>query len=528
MKKLAFVIIGAFMALSLSAQYKYYVYLKDKNGVEFNPTEYFHPKALERRTRCGVAINQTDFPVSEAYKNTVLTKADSCTATSRWLNMITIWGNENLATELLELEFVKSVNKAPMNAVITMATQKADDISQEAADRYATFQLERMNGFAFHDAGYTGKGIRIAVLDAGFSGFDGHDGLEHLNIEANYDFVRKESFVYDYSSHGTGVTGCIGGRMGDDVFTGLAYEATYLLARTEKSKTEKFSEEEFWLEAAEWADKNGADLINSSLGYTKPRYFIEQMDGKTTLVSKAAQMAFAKGIVVVTSAGNEGDGDWKYIGSPADADSVLAIGGIDAYKDYKIDFSSYGPNSRGLLKPNVSALGTAVSARSDGGFGKMSGTSFSSPLVAGFVACYMQANPDKTQQDVFEAIQQCGHLYPYYDYVHGYGIPVAWKALGNENAWPEGNAELVTNDGDLVLEVDFKYFAETLNNDSTELAKKNIYLHAVNEEGKLLYYSVLHISNPAEVLIELDDDRLEGAAIIRVHFEGKTLEYNLR
>ncbi len=187
---------------------------------------------------------------------------------------------------------------------------------------------------------------------------------------------------------------------------GLATEAEFLLARTEVN-TEPFSEEENWLAAAEWADKNGADIISSSLGYTLPRYFQYQMDGKSTLVARAATMAFEKGILVVNAMGNDGAGKWFVVGTPADAEEVLSVGGVDPFTNVHISFSSFGPTADGRMKPNVCAAGQALVA-SPKRITKAYGTSFATPLVTGFAACVLQLNPDFTVQELKTNIEQSG------------------------------------------------------------------------------------------------------------------------
>jgi subtilisin family serine protease len=174
--------------------------------------------------------------------------------------------------------------------------------------------------------------------------------------------------------------------------------------------------------AAEWADKNGADIINSSLGYTFQRYLPEQMNGKTAFVTRAAQFAVDKGILVVLSAGNEGESSWKRVTAPGDATGALTVGGIDPSTGIHIGFSSYGPSWDKRLKPEVTAYGRALVA-SKNGFATAEGTSFSSPLVAGFAACLKQKYPDITNTKLKEIICQSGDLWPYYDYAHGYGVP---------------------------------------------------------------------------------------------------------
>jgi len=218
------------------------------------------------------------------------------------------------------------------------------------------------------------------------------------------------------------VLSCIAGKIGD-MQIGLATGAEFILARTE-TWTEFYSEEEYWVEAAEWADREGADIINSSLGYTYHRYFREQMDGQHSLVTRAADLAAKKGILVVNAAGNDGDNEWKFIGAPADGDSVLSIGGIAPEYGVHTTFSSFGPTRDKRLKPNVCAYGH-VTGSGPKGVSRTQGTSFSSPLVAGFAACAKQTRPGYSNMQLYDAIQKSGDLYPYFDYAHGYGVPQA-------------------------------------------------------------------------------------------------------
>ena len=231
-----------------------------------------------------------------------------------------------------------------------------------------------------------------------------------------HDFLKNQESVYHGGSHGGEVLSCLAGRLPDGTCLGLAPGAAFLLARTEQMFRERYAEEEAWLAAAEWADRNGADIINSSLGYTTGRYFPEQMNGRTSLVARAAELAVRKGILVVNAAGNDGDDDeWRTVGTPADGDSVLAAGGLDPDTYLHSDFSSYGPAAGRRLKPNLAAFGTVLAA-GPGGYERIEGTSFSSPLLAGFAACAWQHERGLTVMQLFARLQLAGDLYPYYDY----------------------------------------------------------------------------------------------------------------
>ncbi|MEL6842001.1 MAG: S8 family serine peptidase, partial [Bacteroidota bacterium] len=246
------------------------------------------------------------------------------------------------------------------------------------------------------------------------------------------DFYQGDEKVYAHGTHGINVLGCNAGKYRGRLI-GAAPGAEFLLARTEHGTFEKPIEEDHWLAAMEWADQQGADMINSSLGYTTPRYTYEDMDGKTAPVSRTAGMAAQKGILVVNAAGNDGASRWYYLNAPADHPDVLTIGGTQANLPIHIDFGSHGPNALGQRKPNLSAPGRVASIDPYTELSLTQGTSFSTPLVTGFAACVKQKFPDLTLKELFAKLETCGHLYPYYDYAHGYGVPQASKVLQSKS-----------------------------------------------------------------------------------------------
>ena len=519
------------------------VYFTDKQGQTIDPYTFYHPNAIDRRLKNNIPLVRfSDIPVSTNYVNQINTICDSISMVSRWLNLAIVWTDEVGIEKLNQLAFVSKVEiieSSRMNlcSIVIKDSIKSDNTLSIEDEKLLHFQTDRMKRKIFHDNGIKGKGIRIAVFDAGFTDVDVHDAFKHLTIEKTYDFVANKEDVYGHSTHGTGVLSCIGG-LYNDVPIGFATEATFLLARTERNYSEFRSEEENWLAAAEWADINGADLINSSLGYTKKRYFVEDMNGKVSLASKAAQFAFRKGMVVVNAAGNDGYTSWKYIGAPADADSVIAVGGIDPYTDLRISFSSYGPSADGRIKPEVSALGMVVLATKKNQYQVSYGTSFASPLVCGFVACFMQRNPQMSNKDVYSRIVETGSLYPYFDYAHGFGIPQADKGSALPNLMPQiaalPNITLTEKESQLELQLT-KYYFE-YNKDTAAVFEKNIYYHIQSPDGVLTQYKVLKFDqkyfnkNDKELpKIDLVNTKmLQANTIVRVHFEGFTASYIIR
>lgn len=409
-----------------SARQKFWITFVDKAGVSFDPYSYFSERTISQRTSQKRSLYDiTDFPVSPAYLESVSQIVYSISWSSRWLNGVAVSATDDEIKKVSELTCVKVIE--PMSAQFNPAsvTDKALVKLGQEAKRLLNFQTQRMQGDSFGVNNLDGTGIRIAVFDVGFPGVDKNPAFSHLRgkIIATYDFVKRTEKVFKGHWHGTATLSCIGGKT-DSGNIGMATGAEFLLARTEKILSETFSEEENWLAAAEWADKHGVNIISSSVGYTYHRYFNNEMNGRSSLVSRSATIAASKGILVVNAAGNDGTNSWRTINAPADADSVLSVGGIDPYRDLHVDFSSYGPTSDGRLKPNVSALGEVIAARADG-LAEVAGTSFSAPLVAGFSACAWQSHRQWSNMELFNEIEKSSHLYPYFDYAHGFGIPQA-------------------------------------------------------------------------------------------------------
>ena len=436
------------------AQGCYWVVLKDKAGTTFDPYSYFDAKAIERYRQVGADLyDVSNYPLNQEYVMQVNAIANEEVGQSRWLNAVAVMATGEQAAAIERLPFVERVDMiaSSMEVASVERTENNRSTSQESMSSnegsgmvtntlQITDQLKRMQGDMFVERGIDGTGVRIAVFDGGFHAVNTHQAFKHLRdnglIKATWDFTKKQEFVYDNHTHGTMVLSCIAGRLGERLL-GLATGAEFLLAKTEV-EPEPFKEEVWWAQAAEWADKNGADIINSSLGYTKDRHYTWEMDGRS-YVAKAANLAASKGILVCNSAGNSGsDNNWKIIGTPADAEDILSVGGIVAsLTTYQhISFSSYGPTADNRMKPNVCAFGYAEVAdpHNDTATEFAAGTSFSSPLTAGFCACAWQVMKGKMgkAQKMKHLVEESGDLYPYYDYALGYGVPQASYFLDEE------------------------------------------------------------------------------------------------
>jgi subtilisin family serine protease len=484
------------------AQDAYWVFLKDKNGVSFNPYEYFDAKAIERRIKNGIPLSDsTDWPLNEQYIARIAAIADSISGQTRWFNALAIRATDEQIRKIQALSCVRGIRAMSYYAVPAGMRETTGTAYTNSLRKN---QVEIMGAKSFREKGIDGKGVRIAIFDGGFPAVNNNPALSHI-IESQrlidtWDFTKNKAFVFYSITHGTMVMTNIGGMQildNDTLRYGLATGAEFLLAKTE-IRREPLSEEKNWLMAVEWADKKGADIINSSLGYTYQRYFPSDMDGKTSLVTRAANMAASKGILVVNAAGNDGDGKWHTLGAPADADSVLTVGGVSPDELYHISFSSYGPTADGRMKPNVCAFGTTFAIGKNYTEEKVSGTSFASPLVAGFAACALQANPEMKNMELFRLIEKSGHLYPYFDYAHGYGIPQAEFVLKHQKNETAPTFELDIQQNVLHIKI----------SDAIALPIGSSYLMYINfadKDGKLLHYIVVKIKQ-RDFTLNFEDD----------------------
>lgn len=426
---------------------RYLVYFKDKKNTPYSLSQaeaFLSARSLQRRRKQAIQVNGQDLPVNPSYIKAVQNLEVKVNGASRWLNAALVEAEANQLDKLKSLDFVwkisdllidrkaetgedmdKSIYKDPAGEPPALSINDTPDYGKSLP------QVQMLGADQMHQEGFRGKGMLIAVLDAGFVNVDDLSYFRHLfengQIKDAYDFVEYDNDPYHGSDHGLMVLSTIAAYKPGEII-GTAPEASFLLYRTEDSSSEFRIEEINWLMAAERADSAGVDVINSSLGYTtfddpNQDYTYEMMDGNTALISRAADWAAARGILVVSSAGNEGGVKWKYIAAPADADSIMSVGAV-GYEEKHAYFSSYGPSSDGQTKPDVAAVGYGtVVVDPDGKIRYQSGTSFSSPLVCGFVASCWQAFPDLNNMQLIEAIRKSSSQAGQPDDKLGYGIP---------------------------------------------------------------------------------------------------------
>ncbi len=440
---------------------KYFVKFTDKNNSPYsinNPSEYLSQRAIDRRVRQNIPIVESDLPVNPSYLQGVAATGVNILNPTKWLNGVTVQTDDTTLIDVINsLPYVAGVTKYPSGKIPAInpdfkkpffAHEKYDvgaplSLKQgSSSDSYdygnAYNQAHMLKVDQLHDLGYRGQGMVIAILDAGFTNADSIPAFDSIwqdnRVLGTWDFVESHPITFDKYFHGTMVFSTIGGNSPGNII-GTAPEASFYLIRTEDANSENIIEEYNWVSGAEYADSVGADVINSSLGYTQfdngmNDHTYEDMNGHTCPSSRGAAFAASKGILVCNSLGNEGDASWYYLSAPSDADSILGVGAVDESGNYA-SFSSHGPSSDGRVKPDVVAQGSGSwIADPYGNYYPASGTSFSSPITAGAVACLWQSRPLMTNMQIRQAIIQSASQYQNPDDFLGYGIPDYMQARG--------------------------------------------------------------------------------------------------
>lgn len=449
-------LLGAQAFAQTAPQYRYLIRFKDKNNNSFNlnnPNAFLSSKALERRTKQGIALNEQDVPVSPNYLQGLRQAGAKVLFPLKWINAALVQCRPDQLKALRQLSFVQDLyfpfaldslaNGQGGNAILPGQELQQQSLQAEVpVYGAAATQIKQIGGDSMHIRGFLGSNVHLTLLDDGYLGVQSTAPFQAIRagrLLGTLVTSPRRNSVYDTYSHGTSVLSTIAASV-PGMYSGIAPEVKVALAQTEESEHEVLVEEVNWLRGAEWADSLGTDIIQSSLGYStfdlpiyNHRY--SEMDGQSTLVSKAAQWAANRGILVVVSAGNEGSNAWKYLTAPSDAKDVLCIGAVNA-QGQKASFSSFGPSSDGRTKPDVVAMGLATSLiPSSGTLATASGTSFSAPLIAGWSAGLIQAFPQARLAQVLTAIRSSGHLYKSPNESLGFGIPNfnrAYLALRNQ------------------------------------------------------------------------------------------------
>ena len=450
---------------------RYRVEFTDKNHNSFsidNPTMFLSERALQRRANHGIEVTQVDLPVSFLYIDSLKRMGFEVLNTSRWFNSATIRCLPEEIEKLNKIDFVKQTF-TPKKEVIEIEIEDEEDNDEidletllrllfqddyddngddfeyqyvEAPLYYggAAAQIGMLNGQALHERGFRGQGMFIAVIDGGFFRANELSGFDSLRTAGRFhglvNFTPDSENPFGRNSHGTNVLSilatCLPGKM-----IGSAPEADYILLRSEEIEHEYRVEEDNWIAAVEYADSIGVDLISCSLGYTtfddfSQNHNKDDLDGRTVRTSRAATMAAARGMIVCISAGNSGNDDWGIISVPADADSIVAVGAV-YLNGRRAEFSSVGPAADNRIKPDLMAIGARTAYQNSmGSIVTGSGTSYSTPVIAGLIACLWQANKDKTNMEIIEMVKRTASHFDNPDTLYGYGIPDFSKLIGEE------------------------------------------------------------------------------------------------
>lgn len=447
-KRILGVLALLFISIVTYAQsFKYFVAFKDRDNSPFSiaqPLDFLSQKSIDRRAAHGISIQQNDLPPNPSYVDSIAAYGVTVFGRSKWFNGIIIsTGDTSVMAAIRNVSFVKGskiVQRHSQRSVSdkfsflenNQAVKSSTVVSTASLDYGASFnQVNQIGCDCLHDLGYQGQNMTIAVLDAGFPQADVLSAFDTLwtnsQIKGGWDFVDNDNSIFGDNQHGSMVLSCMGGNVPGQLI-GTAPKANYYLLHTEDAPIENIVEEYYWLLGAEYADSVGADIIHSSLGYTEfdnasQNHTYADMDGDHTPAAIAADIAASKGLIVNASAGNSGYDPWYYISTPADGDSVIAVGAVDEFGAVA-GFSSRGPAPDGRIKPNVMAKGVdAIVAQQDGSYSGANGTSFAGPIMAGAIACLWQMYPQMSNMQIKDALEQSASMFSTPDADYGYGIP---------------------------------------------------------------------------------------------------------
>jgi hypothetical protein len=456
MKKIIFIFVLAYSFQLFSQIEDAWIFFNDKpNSASYisNPLSILSQRSIDRRTKQNITIDVKDVPIDEDYFNAIKdVSMITILGKSKWLNALHIQGDINEINNLLSsfsfigsIEYAnKSLNtsgKLKSNIIVPTHYNKFKETSTDFNYGEANNQIKMLNADYMHREGFTGESMQIAIIDAGFPNVNTLSSFQRVRdnnqILGGYNFADRNTDIYTRNSHGTHVLSTISGYL-ENEFAGTAPDAKFYLFISEITESETVLEETLWVEAAERADSLGVDVINTSLSYTtydnsNHSHSYAEMDGKTTFISRGAEIGASRGMILVNSIGNNGNNSWKYMGAPSDASSVFSVGAVNAARNIAT-FSSFGPTSDSRVKPDVLAQGqnTSIIDFSSGNTSTSSGTSFSSPVMAGAVACFWQAFPNKTNLEIMSLIRNSSDKINNPTDQYGFGIPdfeVAYNTL---------------------------------------------------------------------------------------------------
>lgn len=510
MKKLIVLLIIFFAQFNFAQTEHAWVYFIDKSAVAnslANPTTILTPKAVDRKTNHGVVIDERDVPVNESYITQVKTQTGiTVKAKSKWFNCVHVLGTQTDIDNLLNLSFVNQIVYAD-RSLNTSSRPSAEANIERTVEKFETLIMYNYGNGSnqagmikidkLHELDFTGEGVTVAVIDGGFANVNTMAAFQRLRDNGDllngYDFVDRTSDVYLYTgnSHGTNVLSDMAGYI-EGQFVGTAPDASYYVFRTEDAASETPVEESYWVEAAERADSLGVDVVNTSLGYSRfdePKYdyTTADMDGNTAFITKGANIAVEKGLLIVNSAGNSGnDGTWGIITAPGDGNG-FTIGAVDGSGNYA-SFSSRGRTPNIPVKPDVVAQGASVYVISSAGNVVTSnGTSFSSPIIAGAMACLVQAFPDKTNLELMQLVRESASIYSNPTTQLGYGIPdfeSVFQTLSVSENRSEETIQIFPNPAKAIVQINLPKGTQNATITLGNLIGKTIKIYTTNTTNK--------------------------------------------
>jgi serine protease AprX len=537
MKKLLLIFTILWIQQGFAQSQDAWVFFADKENVEASladPILIMTQEAIDRKTLQGTPIDERDVPVNENYITQIKNiYGITVRSKSKWMNCIYVIGDQYNIESLLDFSFVTDVEYADKSLNLFPGGPIENKFALEEASQNINYnygaaanQIEMLSGDYLHELDYTGEGMIVAVLDAGFPSIDTNPGFQKMRDEnrilGTYDFEARIENVNGTSSHGFNTSSDIGGFLQDE-FVGTAPQASFYFFVTEYTPSETPVEEAWWVEALERSDSLGVDVVNTSLGYRgydNPNYdhSYEDLDGQTTFSARGANIAFDKGMILVTSAGNSGNTDFPTVGTPGDSPGTLTIGAVNSNGNYA-SFSSIGPTVDGRVKPDLMAQGVSAAVINTGGnVDFSSGTSFSSPIMAGVITCLWQSRPEVPNGYIMQIVRESANLYNNPTDQMGYGIPnfenayAALQELGFEDEFLMSNFALYPNPVTSKINISFPEgisnctftiysilgnkvlsteISRNLNSVNIESLNSGMYIASINSNNKQISFKII-------------------------------------
>lgn len=525
-----------------TCNFKFRVYLKDKQIADFDnvdPLTILSQKSIDRRKQQGVDIDSTDYPVFSTYKQIIKELGGEIVAESKWFNTLVVQCTDSAQiNDLNDLNFIDSVKfvwrGSKVNDTEKMrprlnAVNCNSDTLHDSWFGISAPQFELHNAHYMLNAGFRGKGIDIGVIDAGFTNVDVIPSFLHSFISGYKNFVPADD-VFSANDHGTRVFSTMAINLPSKVM-GSAPQASYYLMRSEDGETEFPVEEDYWVAAIEYADSVGVKLVNTSLGYnlfddSSLNYTHKELTGKSSFMSRAADLAFDKGILIVGSAGNEGNKSWGKITVPGDSEKILTIGAISLDSTI-VSFSSRGPTADGRIKPDFVSIGkNTITVDQRGVVGMTNGTSFSSPFLTGLIGSLWSVNPEMNRNQLIDIVRQSAHQFHNPDSIFGYGIPNFEIAYRDVLKSLKQESDSVTTDLITVRKTEGNFLIITLN--EPEYQSQSYTLRILDEKG---YSIITEFFESSDIVFELTDqvrnNNVELYIVTQSPFAQHTVRYKI-